>query len=322
MLNPRAVCLNRYQIRTLFVPLVLAAVSGCGGGAKDSSSALPDTETANAAAVQWRAKHEADYTRDWASIAGLHVLKPGSNRAGSDPANDIVLPASTPPSVGRFALDGDRVRFEPAPGVRVLLKDQPVTAAIELRDDSTRDADELVVGAVRLVVHVSGGNRAIRVRDPNGPQALGFLGFSWFPIDAQYRVLGRLVRDPTPRKFKVLNTYGQEDEYGSEGVVEFQLLGQTQRLRPFTTRPKRFYFVFRDASSGQETYETARFLYSDLRDDDTTVLDFNMAYNPPCAFNPYTTCPIPLRENRLPVKILAGEKAYPIHVPLPGGAAR
>ena len=100
------------------------------------------------------------------------------------------------------------------------------------------------------------------------------------------------------------------------------MLGQRLRLRPFTTRPNRFYFVFRDASSGQETYETARFLYSDLRPDDTTVLDFNMAYNPPCAFNPYTTCPIPLRENRLTVKVLAGEKAYPVQVPLPGGQAR
>ena len=100
--------------------------------------------------------------------------------------------------------------------------------------------------------------------------------------------------------------------------MEFTLNGQTVRLRPFTTRPKRFYFVFRDGSSGHETYETARFLYSDLLDDGTTVLDFNEAYNPPCAFNPHTTCPIPLRENRLPVKVLAGEKAYPVHVPLPG----
>ena len=80
--------------------------------------------------------------------------------------------------------------------------------------------------------------------------------------------------------------------------------------------------MFRDASSGQENIQTARFVSSDLRDDDTTVLDFNMAYNPPCAFNPYTTCPIPLRENRLAVKILAGEKAYPVHVPLPGAASR
>ena len=75
--------------------------------------------------------------------------------------------------------------------------------------------------------------------------------------------------------------------------------------------------MFKDASSGEETYEAARFLYADLRDDGTTVLDFNQAYNPPCAFNPYTTCPIPLPENRLRVKILAGERAYPVHVPLP-----
>jgi uncharacterized protein (DUF1684 family) len=107
------------------------------------------------------------------------------------------------------------------------------------------------------------------------------------------------------------------DTYQSEGLLEFTLLGQPLRLRPFTTRPKRFYIVFRDASSGQETYEAARFLYADLLDDDTAVLDFNQAYNPPCAFNPYTTCPIPVAENRLAVKILAGEKAYPVHVPLP-----
>jgi uncharacterized protein (DUF1684 family) len=115
----------------------------------------------------------------------------------------------------------------------------------------------------------------------------------------------------------VLNTYGDVDEYATEGVVEFVLQGQTLRLRPFTTRPGRLYFVFRDASSGQETYEAARFVYADLAPDGTAVIDFNQAYNPPCAFNPYTTCPIPLPENRLPVKILAGEQAYPVKVPLP-----
>jgi uncharacterized protein len=302
--------MNRPVAVTTMVAIALGAMVGCGRGTKDPSS-LPDTETANATVREWRAKHEDDYRRAWASIAGLHALKPGRNSAGSAAANDIVLPASTPPTVGRFALDGERVRFEPAPGVRVLLRDHPVTSTIDLRDDSTRDADELVVGDVRLVVHISGDSRAIRVRDPNGPLARGFLGFSWFPIDPQYRVIGRLIKDPAPQRLKVLNTYGDEDEYNTDGIVEFELMGQKLRLRPFTTRPRRFYVVFRDASSGQETYETARFLYSDLRDDGTTVLDFNMAYNPPCAFNPYTTCPIPLRENRLPMKVLAGEKAYP-----------
>ena len=158
-------------------------------------------------------------------------------------------------------------------------------------------------------------------QDPNGALARGFLGFTWFPIDLQYRVVGRFIKDAQPQPIKVLNTFGELDEYKSEGVVEFSLLGQTLRLRPFTTRPKRFYFVFRDASSGQETYEAARFLYADLLDDGTTVLDFNQAYNPPCAFNPYTTCPIPIRENRLPMKVLAGEKAYPVHVPFGGERA-
>jgi uncharacterized protein (DUF1684 family) len=244
----------------------------------------------------------------------LHALKPGANTAGSDKKTDVVLPESTPARLGTFVLEGEAVRFEPAQGVDVRLKDQPVSSPMQLKDDRGTGADELTVGKVRLVVHVSGEKRSIRVRDPEGPQAKGFLGFAWFPIDLSYRVVGRFIKDPQPQRVKVLNTFGDIDEYTTEGVVEFTLMGQTLRLRPFTTRPKRFYFVFKDASSGNETYEAARFLYADLLDDGTAVLDFNQAYNPPCAFNPYTTCPIPLRENNLPIKILAGEKAYPVPV--------
>ena len=245
----------------------------CDGSSEAPAGAV-SPETLNAAAAEWRGKHEADYRRDWVSIAGLHLLSPGRNTAGSAPGNDIVLPESTPVRLGQFHLADGRVRFEPSPGTPVSLKDVPVTGVVDLRDDAQPGADELVIGDVRLVVHVSGESRSIRVR------------------------------------LKVVNTYGDVDEYLTEGVVEFELLGQTRRLRPFTTRPGRLYFVFRDGSSGIETYETARFLYADLQSDGTTVLDFNMAYNPPCAFNPFTTCPVPLRENRLDVKILAGEKAY------------
>jgi uncharacterized protein len=271
---------------------------------------------------KWRAKHEVDYRRDWVSIAGLHFLKAGANTAGSDRANDIVLSKSLPPRIGRFVVEGQRVRFEPEPGVELKLKDAPITAPIDLKDDAHAPADELVLNDVRVVVHMSGDRPSLRVRDPNGELARGFLGFSWFPIDAKYRVTGRFIRDAAPHPLSVLNTFGDIDTYNTEGVIEFSLLGQTLRLRPFTTRPKRFYIVFKDASSGQETYEAARFLYSDLLDNGTTILDFNEAYNPPCAFNPYTTCPIPLKENRLPVKILAGEKAYPIHVALPTDDSR
>jgi hypothetical protein len=283
------------------------AVAGCQPAPERIG---PATESPVEATEKWRAKHEHDYRRDFVTIAGLHALKPGPNTAGSASTNDIVLPPSMPAVLGIFVLEGQKVRFEPAAGSPVLLRDTPVTTALDLRDDRGPERDELVIGDVRIVVHASGEKKTIRVRDPNGPLAKGFLGFAWFPIDLQYRVVGRFVKDAEPQRMKVLNTFGDVDEYTSEGIVEFPLLGQTLRLRPFTTRPKRFYFVFRDASSGQETYEAARFLYADLLDDGTTVLDFNQAYNPPCAFNPFTTCPIPIPENRLPIKILAGEKAY------------
>jgi hypothetical protein len=265
----------------------------------------------------WRTKHETDYRREWVTIAGLHFLKPGAQTAGSAKGSDIELPASAPATLGRFVLEGTAVRFEPAAGTNVELAGAPVTAPVVLKDDSGPKADELKVGTVAIAVHVSGERRSLRVWDPDGPLAKGFKGFTWFPIQGDYRVTGRFVPDAEPRSLQVINTFGDLDSFKTQGVVEFTLNGQALRLRPFTTRPKRFYFVFKDASSGTETYAAARFLYSDLKDDGTTVLDFNQAYNPPCAFNPYTTCPIPLPENRLPVKVLAGERAYPEHVELP-----
>jgi len=295
----------------------LALAFACRGGASldpaatDVAAATKETET-------WRAMHEESYRRNWATIAGLHVLEPGSHTAGSAPGNDIVLPASaSSPRIGRFVLSGEVVRFEPDAAAHVHIGDRSVTTPIDLVDDEADMPDELEAGDVRMMVHRSGRRKTLRVWDPQGEQARGFLGFRWFPIQMDYRVTARFIRDAAPRDMHVVNTFGDVDTYKTEGVVEFTLQGRTLRLRPFITRPKRFYFVFRDRSSGEETYEAARFLYSDLRDDGTTVLDFNQAYNPPCAFNPYTTCPIPIPENRLDVKLLAGERAYPIHVALP-----
>jgi uncharacterized protein (DUF1684 family) len=271
----------------------------------------PDVPPGYPAEVEaWRKKHEEDYRREYVTIAGLYFFEPGRHRVGSAPDNDIVLSAGVPATIGRISSADGFVRYEPEPGVKVEHEGKPVTSAITLKEPGKPAVGELVIGDVRLVVHQSGERLSLRVRDPNGELARGFKGFTWFPLDPAYRVIARFIPDPTPRKLSILNTFNDITTYSSEGVVEFELRGQTLRLRPFTTRPKRFYFVFRDASSGEETYATGRFLYSDLLDDGTTVLDFNEAYNPPCAFNPYTTCPIPLKENILPVEILAGERDY------------
>jgi len=293
--------------------LVFAAMVSSGCEKQTESPSQTATSDPVQETVAWRAKHEADYTRDWSTIAGLHFLHPGTQRAGSASTNDIVLPPSAPAVVGRFVLDGNAVRFDPAANANVRLGEQAITAPVVLKDDSAK-ADALTIGTVKIAVHISGDRKSLRVWDPQGQQAHDFAGFKWFDIQPDYRVVGRFIPDQAPRTMKVVNTFGDLDEYKTEGVVEFTLRGRTLRLRPFTTRPKRFYFVFKDASSGVETYDAARFLYSDLRDDGTTVLDFNQAYNPPCSFNPYTTCPIPLPENRMPVKVLAGEQKYQGHI--------
>lgn len=310
------------DFRWLAVALVVtvAACGRSGGDVDTPADRIPSADEHRAAVEAWRAQHDRNYRAQYVTIAGLLPLAEGPNAAGSSVSNALVLPERLPATIGRFVLRGDVVQFEPAAGVDVRLRDQPVTQPITLRDDGSPEADELVISDVRLVVHRTGDRKMIRVRDPQGPWATGFVGFRWFPIDLQYRVVGRFIPDASPTRVRVPNTFGDIDEFSTDGVVEFTLLGETVRLRPFTTRPNRFWFVFRDGSSGVETYEAARFLYADLQADGRVVLDFNMAYNPPCAFNPYTTCPIPMPENRLAVRILAGEQDYPIKVELPMNA--
>jgi uncharacterized protein (DUF1684 family) len=305
--------------RVACVSVAVAAALGAGSPAARQHRATParGPEDYRARVEAFRAKHEQDYRRDFVTIAGLHFLDPGVHRLGSDPAAEIVLAGSVPSTVGRLSVDGGRVAFEPAPGVVIMQDSRSVKGTTVLKEPGKPPAPELSIGRVRVVVHESGDRLSLRVRDPAGEPARGFKGFRWFPIDASYRVTARLIRDAAPRTLQVVNTLNDVVSYNSEGVVEFELHGRKLRLRPFTTRPGRLYFVFRDASSGEETYATGRFLYTDLAEDGTTVLDFNEAYNPPCAFNPHTTCPIPMKENILPVKILAGERAYAGEVKLP-----
>lgn len=296
--------------------LALVGVGVIGACASNQGAAKDDAAVKEVEA--FRAKHAADYRKEYVPLAGLFSLSPGPNRAGSAEGNDVRLPARAPASVGTFVLSGDNVRFTPAPGANVAIKGQAITTATDLKDDEHLGADgkkdgpdEVTFDDIAVWVHRSGERPTIRMRDPQGEIATHFEGFHWFPIDQNYRVTARFIKDPAPHDFHTPNLMGDDQVYQTEGIVEFTLNGETVRMRPATTRPKRLYFIFRDGTSGKETYDTARFLYSDLNDDGTTVLDFNEAYNPPCAFNPYTTCPLPIAENRLKVRILAGEQAYP-----------
>jgi uncharacterized protein (DUF1684 family) len=153
-------------------------------------------------------------------------------------------------------------------------------------------------------------HETLTLKDPGSQYRREFHGIDYFPADEQYRVTARFV--PEPRTIPILNVLGQTENSECPGYAVFRLHGRELRLPPIFEEPgaKELFYIFRDQTTGKETYPAGRFLYSDLPKDGQVTLDFNKAYNPPCAFTPYATCPLPPKENYLAVRIEAGEKRY------------
>jgi len=262
--------------------------------------------------AQWRQEREADLKGDnsWLTVAGLFFLNQGKNSFGSGPLNDIVLPADLPPDAGVFEFDGKKVTMRAKTPLAVNGKE---TTTAELRPAGEgRQADVVTVGGVSFFVHMSGDRLAIRLRDKNSEIRRNFTGLKWFPPNAAYKVTGRFEPYATAKTVKVPNILGDLETYKAPGVVAFNLNGQEYKLEAFEVESagrKRFFFVFRDLTSGKETYPSARFLYSDLPVNGKVTIDFNKAYNPYCAYNSKYECPFPPPSNRLKVPIRAGEKA-------------
>jgi uncharacterized protein len=260
---------------------------------------------------RWRQQYEASLRSDdgWLTVSGLFWLHEGRNEFGSDPLNDIVLPApAAPAAAGYFEFHDGKTLVHVSPGVDITMGGKPVSLA-ELRPDSP--ADRLRLGGLTLYLHASGARYAIRLKDTNSKLRQDFTGLSWFPVDESYRVTARYVPYDTPKQVEVENVMGDFVKDFVAGYVVFSLHGAEYRLdAEQDEQDKTLSFVFRDLTSGKETYGASRFLDVDAPKNGTVVLDFNEAYNPPCAYNRYTTCPLPLPQNRLRVEIRAGEKIY------------
>ena len=190
----------------------------------------------------------------------------------------------------------------------------------------------LELGRLSLHVIERGGRLGIRLKDRESPLRKAFTGLSWFPIDERYRVVARFVPYDPPKALKVPNVLGNVTPMPSPGRAEFTIDGKAVQLDGVLEEPDatELFFIFRDQTSGHETYGAGRFLYADLPKDGKLVLDFNKAYNPPCAFTPYATCPLPPPQNRLPVRIEAGRRSTATATrqarlatfPLPSGCRR
>ena len=272
----------------------------------------PSPKTAPSDWLEFQAKRRESVagTNGWTTLVGLHWLHEGVNSAGSDPTNQVVLPRSrVPASIGTFTRSGKEVRFTATQGVPALIDGQTVTTTA-LRSDAADTPTRLQVGGLQILVLERGERMALRVRDPLAPARLHFPGMRYFPYSSAWRIEGRFEPAPSPRQVQVMDVTGGTQKFSCPGVVVFPVNGVEHRLEVFDEAAGEPYFViFHDETAGGTTYGGGRFLYVQRPDvDRRVVVDFNRAYNPPCAVTPFATCPRPPAENRLPIAIPAGEQ--------------
>lgn len=267
-------------------------VSALGGAASLrntalTAGALPGADEHEA----WRKDRLARLTKDdgWLTLAGLHWLEPGDNRIPSAP--------------GLVFRRGLKVAFESREPVA--LNGKPSRGAKALEPDT----DKIVIGTHTYFVIVRGDRVAIRERDTQSAARLGFRGLDLFPFNPAFRLEAKWLPYAKPVRRRIVNVANTVDEYDAPGLAEFQLAGRTLRLEPVIEEDHLFY-VFKDTTAGKTTYPAGRFIELPMPKDGRAIVDFNRAYNPPCAFTSFATCPLPLKQNHLPIAIEAGERAY------------
>jgi len=249
----------------------------------------------------------------WLTLAGLHWLTPGEHELGQHPSNAIRLSGrGVPPLAGHLLVTGDLQASVRSHHEAALTHDGvPITGELPLRADTDGDPTVIELGSLRMQLirrGVRNERLGLRVRDTEAPALTAFTGVPRFPVDPAWRLEARLERPPKPRTIAVPDIVGDVLEMPSPGVVVLPLDGGEQRLHAVEEDDDRLWLIFSDATNGRQTYGAGRFLVTGpVAADGSVVADFNLAYNMPCVFSSYATCPLPPEGNRLTVPIPAGE---------------
>ena len=260
----------------------------------------------------WHARRVAALKAEdgWINLAGLHWLSEGLHSFGSDASRAIVFPPGRiAANAGTFERQGNVVIMWSAESSGIRVNGRP--AGVDtIFSPSLSVAPTCAVGSLRWTIIQRGDRIGIRLRDLEHPALKGFKGVDRFPADTIWRVTARLVTDPYTRSIPITNVLGQTTQTPLAGRLHFNLNGRPMVLDALKEEDELF-IIFGDETSGSETYPAGRFLYAPMPGaDGLTVLDFNRAINPPCAFTPYATCPLPPRQNVLRVAVRAGEKDH------------
>ncbi len=256
---------------------------------------------------QWKAELVADLKQNWLPLAGLFWLKPGDNSFGTASSNDIVFPRG-PVRAGVFTLQGERVILKLTADAHAVIGGKPLTQSM-MEPDISGNPTVVEVGSLQFHVIKRGQRVGIRLKDLESEAVKKYQGPIFFPDNPVYRVTAKWVVSDGKHSVNVPDVLGDVTQTPILGRVEFTVNGRRLQLLPVGGDPtKSLFFVFNDLTSRTETYPAGRFLDSGPVVSDRVLIDFNRAYNPPCAVTPYATCPLPPAENRLSVAIPAGER--------------
>jgi uncharacterized protein (DUF1684 family) len=259
----------------------------------------------------FRAQREASLRRDygWLSLDGLFWLDEGDNSFGSAAENPIRLPDRAPGQAGVFTLSTGKVRATPATDVLIRMNDDQLLASgAELQPDTSGKPDFLFIDDIRVVVIERAGQLAIRTWDPKRASRRIFAGCKWFAPNDKFRVTAKVEAYPEPKKVIVDDIVGIQRPGVMHALLAFELDGKQCRLEAERLEDNTYDLIFKDSTAGKNTYGAGRYLSTEIAERDEVVIDFNKAYNPPCAFTEFATCPLPQQQNILDVAIEAGEQ--------------
>jgi hypothetical protein len=259
----------------------------------------------------WRANRQERLERPngWLTLVGLEWLENGENRVGSAIDNDIQL-SGGPTHWGSVYLQDDQLRFVNFDTGKVSINGEPLKEA-ELIADNKGAPSEIAAGTLNFHV-IFRGSYGLRVKDSQAITLKEFKGVDNFPIQQEWHIDGRFIRADEGASIEITNVLGQVNESPVFGTFEFERDGKTHSLLGLgEAGSESIWFIFADRTSGHGTYGAGRFLYSEgMPENGRLTVDFNKAYNPPCAFNPYSTCPLPPQRNRMDLMVTAGEKDF------------
>jgi uncharacterized protein (DUF1684 family) len=261
--------------------------------------------------LKWREARAARLAAPdgWLSLVGLHWIDPGTHRVGSAPDNDLVL-AVGPARLGTLSLADGKITLVLGEDVDAKIGDDAARETV-LAPDTSGAPTIVRLGAASFSVIERDGRFGLRVRDPQAKTRTGFVGIDYFDIGPDWRFEARFEPHPPGRTIDIVNVLDQLAPMKNPGAVVFEKDGKEYRLEALDdTGDGQLFLIFADRTNGKSTYGPGRFLYAPPPVDGRTIVDFNRAYNPPCAFTPYSTCPLPPPENRLNLAVEAGEKKY------------